>query len=91
MGIIYKPIGIILGLVAALLGKRVFNFVWSKIDEEEPPTATTLETTLPKLVAASAMQGVIFKVTRVLVDRAGARGWFRLTGSWPGEKEPDPA
>ena len=91
MALIYKPIGIFLGLVAALLGKRVFNFIWSKVDEEDPPKATTRDTTMAKLITASAVQGIVFKVTRVLVDRAGAKGWSRLTGSWPGEKKPDPA
>jgi hypothetical protein len=90
MSLIYKPIGIFLGLAAGLLGKRVFNVVWSKIDEEDPPKATTQETTWPKLLAASAVQGVIFKTTRVAVDRYGAKGWYYLTGSWPGEKKPDP-
>ena len=90
MKLIYKPIGIVLGLLAGLLGKRVFNFVWSKIDEEDPPKATTEQVTWPKLLVASAMQGVIFKTTRVAVDRYGAQGWHYLTGSWPGEKKPDP-
>jgi hypothetical protein len=91
MTFVYKPIGIVLGLIAGLLGKRVFNFVWAKVDEEDPPKATTEQTTAAKLVAAAAIQGVIFKVVRVLVDRAGAKGWRHLTGSWPGEKRPDRA
>ena len=33
---------------------------------------------------------MIFKLTRVVVDRYGAIGWHYLTGSWPGEKRPDP-
>ena len=37
MGVIYKPFGIILSLIAAQLGKKVFDFVWTKIDDEEPP------------------------------------------------------
>jgi Protein of unknown function (DUF4235) len=90
MGLIYKPVGILLGIVAALLGKRVFNFAWTKIDDQEPPEATTEQTTWGRLLAASAMQGVIFKVVRVIVDRYGAIGWRYLTGVWPGEKRPDP-
>ena len=42
------------------------------------------------MIAAAAVQGVIFKVTRVVVDRYGAIGWRHLTGHWPGEKRPDP-
>ena len=75
MGLIYKPFGIVLGIVAALLGKRVFNFAWTKIDDQEPPEATTEATTWARLLSAAAMQGVIFKVTRVVVDRYGAIGW----------------
>jgi hypothetical protein len=90
MGLIYKPFGIALGIVAALLGKRLFNFAWTKIDDREPPEATTEETTWRRLLAASAVQGVIFKVTRVVVDRYGAIGWRYLTGVWPGEKRPEP-
>ena len=90
MKIIYKPIGIILGLVAALIGKRAFNFAWTKIDDEDPPKATTEEAAWPKLLTAAALQGVIFKLIRVVVDRYGARGFQYLTGVWPGEKRPDP-
>ena len=90
MGLIYKPFGILLGIVAALLGKRVFNFTWTKVDDQEPPEATTEQTTWARLLTAAAVQGVIFKVVRVVVDRYGAIGWRYLTGVWPGEKAPDP-
>jgi Protein of unknown function (DUF4235) len=90
MGLIYKPFGIMLGILAGLLGKRLFNFAWTKIDDREPPEATTEETSWRRLLAASAVQGVIFKLTRVVVDRYGAVGWRYLTGVWPGEKRPEP-
>jgi hypothetical protein len=90
MALIYKPIGIVLGILAGLLGKRLFNFVWQKVDEEDPPKATTQQTSWQKIIAAAALQGVIFRTTRVVVDRYGAIGWHWLTGSWPGEKAPDP-
>ena len=90
MKLIYKPFGIILGIIAGLLGKKTFNKVWEKIDDEDPPKATTQETTWGKLLAASALQAMIFKTVRVSVDRFGAKGWHYLTGSWPGEKRPDP-
>ena len=90
MGAIYKPFGIILGILAGLVGKRIFNFVWTKIDDEDPPKATTEETSWAKLLSAAAVQGVIFKTTRVVVDRYGAVGFNYLTGVWPGEKRPDP-
>ena len=90
MKLIYKPFGIIIGILGGLVGKRVFDFVWTKIDDEEPPEATTRETRIGKVLAAAALQGMIFKGTRALIDRQGAKGWYYLTGSWPGEKRPDP-
>ena len=90
MKLIYKPFGIIMGIAAGLLSKRIFDFIWSKFDDEDPPKATTEVSPLPKVLAAAALQGVTFKVTRAAVDRAGARGYAHLTGVWPGERRPDP-
>jgi uncharacterized protein DUF4235 len=90
MKAIYKPIGLIMGLLSALVAKRIFNFAWTKIDDEDPPKGTTREATWGKILGAAALQGVIFKMTRVVVDRYGAVGWNYLTGAWPGEKRPDP-
>jgi hypothetical protein len=90
MKLIYRPIGLILGVVSGLLARRLFDFVWTKFDHEDPPKATTQETTWAKVIAAAALEGMIFKSTRVVVDRYGAAGWNYLTGVWPGEKRPDP-
>jgi hypothetical protein len=90
MKLLYKPIGIVLGILAGLLGKRAFDFVWTKIDDQEPPEPTTEDSSWRRVIAAAAVQGVIFRVTRVAVDRYGAIGWRHLTGTWPGEKSPDP-
>ena len=90
MKLIYKPFGIIAGLLAGFLSKKLFEWVWSKIDDEEPPKPTTEETVWPKVLAAAAVEGITFKVTRAAVDRAGAQGFNYLTGVWPGERRPDP-
>lgn len=90
MKLIYKPFGIIIGILAGQLGKKVFDFVWTKIDDEDPPKPTTEEVGWPKLLAAAALQGVIFRVIRTAVDRNAAQGFAYLTGVWPGEKRPDP-
>ena len=90
MTAIYKPIGLILGLLSALVAKRIFNFAWTQLDDEDPPKGTTERAPWGKILAAAALQGIIFKTTRSVVDRYGAVGWNYLTGSWPGEKYPDP-
>lgn len=89
MTLVYKPIGIILGLLGGLVGKKIFDQIWGLIDEEEPPKPTHEEAEWPKILAAAAVQGMIFKVVRAIVDRAGARGFSHLTGVWPGDKRPE--
>lgn len=90
VGLLYKPIGIALGIVAGIVGRKAFDFVWSKVDEEEPPKPTTELAPWSKVIAAAALQGVIFRVVRTVVDRYGAAGWRYFTGHWPGERRPEP-
>ena len=90
MGVIYKPFGFVLGILAGLMGKRIFDFVWTKIDDEEPPEPTTEERRGAKVLAVAAVQGVIFRSTRVVVDRDGAIGWQHLTGTLAGREAPGP-
>jgi len=87
MKLAYKPIGIILGLLAGLVSKKLFDVIWGMFDEEEPPKPTTRDAEWPKVLAAAAVQGVTFKVTRAAVDRAGAKGWDHVFGVWPGDKK----
>jgi hypothetical protein len=35
--IIFVPIGIIGGLIAGQLSKKIFDFIWSRISDEEAP------------------------------------------------------
>jgi hypothetical protein len=90
MKLLYKPFGIVLGIIAGLIGRQVFNFVWGKIDEEDPPKATTEEAPWVKVIGAAALQGAIFAAVRSAVNRSGAKGYAHLTGVWPGERRPDP-
>ena len=41
MKLIYKPFGIILGLLAGFASKKLFDVVWGIFDNEEPPKPTT--------------------------------------------------
>jgi hypothetical protein len=88
MTAIYKPFGIIIGLLAGQISKKLFDFIWARFDDEEAPKPTTQQANWPKILAAAAMQGVVFKLVRAVVDRQTASGFAYLTGTWPGEKEP---
>ena len=91
MKVLYKPIGLVLGILSGIVGKKLFDFVWTKIDDEEPPEGhDAARATGSRSSPRRRCRAMIFKSTRVVVDRYGAVGWNYLTGSWPGEKRPDP-
>ena len=54
MKILYKPFGIVLGIVAGIVSQKVFNAVWGIFDKEEPPKPTTEEAVWLKVLAAAA-------------------------------------
>ena len=88
--ILYRPIGIVMGILAGLVGKRIFDYIWGKVDAQDPPKPNTKEVTWPKVLAAAALQGVVFKTVRAAVDRSTAKTFYNLTGAWPGQERPDP-
>jgi hypothetical protein len=90
MKLLYRPFGIVLGLLAGMLSKKVFNVIWSRIDDEEAPQATIEETSWPKVLVAAALQGIVFQTVRAAVNRGGASGFRWLTGVWPGKHRPEP-
>ena len=87
MKLIYKPFRIIFGILGGILSKKLFDVVWGVFDKEEPPKPTTQDADWPKVLAAAAVQGVTFKVTRAIIDRNMAQGFSYLTGTWPGPKK----
>src|ERR1700720_3088789 len=88
MKILYRPFGIIAGIIGARLARKVFNKVWGTIDHDAPPRASTEDANLPKVIGAAAFEAAIFAATRAAVDRASLKWFHFVTGIWAGEKEP---
>jgi hypothetical protein len=89
MKLLYKPFGIIAGLIGARIATTIFKAVWARIDEQQPPKPTTEDASFPKVVGAAALEAATMASIGALVDRAGARVFHHLTGIWPGEKQAD--
>ncbi|TKJ20412.1 DUF4235 domain-containing protein [Blastococcus sp. CCUG 61487] len=82
----YRPIGLIGGILAGTLSGIVFKQLWKAIaDEDDAPGALQSEYGTKEVLLAAALQGAIFAVTKAAIDRAGAQGFHKLTGSWPGD------
>lgn len=91
MKIIFIPFSVVAGLVAGLIGKKLFEQAWSLIDDEEPPEPEHREVSLPKLVIALMLEGAIFRVVKGLTDHQARRSFAKMIGSWPGEEAPEEA
>jgi hypothetical protein len=91
MKFVFTPLSIVLGLVAGMVGKKIFERLWGRVDEEEPPRPEHREFAWPKLIAALVFEGAIFRLVKGLVDHGARRSFAKATGSWPGEESPHSA
>lgn len=82
--LLYKPIGIIVGMLAGFAAAQAFQRVWALISDEEPADPDDRDAGWTEILIASAVQGAIFSTVRALVRRSGAKGFERATGIWPG-------
>jgi hypothetical protein len=87
--VLFIPFSIAGGLIAGFLGKKVFDRLWGLIDDEEPPDSKHRDITWGRLLLAGAVQGAIFRAVKEATDHASRRAFYRTTGTWPGEKQPD--
>jgi len=89
MKLLYKPIGTMAGVGAGLIAGAIFKRVWKVVaHEEDTPDAKDMHRSWPEVIAAATVQGAIFAGVKAVVDRAGAEGFARVTGVWPGNTEP---
>ena len=88
MKFIFTPVSIVLGLLAGVVGQKVFEKLWSLVDDEEPPSPEHREFSWPKLVAALLVEGAIFRLVKGLTDHGARLTFAKATGTWPGDESP---
>jgi uncharacterized protein DUF4235 len=89
MKVVFTPFSIVLGLLAGILGQKIFEKLWGLVDEEEAPSPHHRELSWPKLIAALLVEGAIFRLVKGLTDHGARRAFAATTGSWPGEEAPE--
>ena len=86
--VIYKPFGLLVSIIAGLIAGAIFKRVWRTVaHEEDAPDPTDADKGWGEVVAAAAAQGAVFGGVKAAMDRAGATGFARVTGAWPGDTE----
>lgn len=82
--IAYKPVGLLLGIAAGAIAGAVFKEVWKlTAGDDDAPDYSDEGRGWGEILAAAAIQGAIFSVVRAAVQRGGAVGVRKITGSWP--------
>ena len=83
MRLLYKPFGIIGAIIASLLGRKAFDSIWAKVDDQPPPKPGTGQSTAVKVIGAQALRASVMAASAAAVDRAMARGFHYAVGIWP--------
>lgn len=88
---LFIPFSVIGGILAGAVGKKTFEAIWGAFDDEEAPEPKHREISLVKLLAALVLEGAIFRAIRGLIDHGTRHAFQKMTGSWPGEEQPEHA
>lgn len=86
--ILYRPVGMVSSILGGLVANQIFKKVWQRAapgGEPDPPGALDTGTDLKTILVAAGLQGAIFAIVKVLIDRGGALAFERWSGEWPGD------
>ena len=84
--LVYKPFSLVLGVLGGVAARAIFKRLWAEAAHEDgAPQATDAGKGWGQVIAAGAVEGAVFGGVKAVIDRAGATGFDRLTGTWPGD------
>jgi hypothetical protein len=86
MKLLFIPFSLISSRLAGLTGKKLADRIWSLVDDRRPPKPDQRGASWPKLAAALAIEGAIFRLVSGIADQAARRWFASLTGRWPGDQ-----
>lgn len=79
--LLYRPMSLLISVLGGLLATALFKRTWKAISgEDEAPEPTSPDHGTKEVLVAAVIQGALFGVVKAAVDRAGAKGYRKLTG-----------
>ncbi|OII59720.1 hypothetical protein BJP40_28790 [Streptomyces sp. CC53] len=82
--VLYRPVGLLLGMAAGAAASALFTQIWKVVGRgSDAPDALDEDRDWQEVLLAAALQGAVFAAVRAAVNRSGAVGVRRLTGTWP--------
>jgi Protein of unknown function (DUF4235) len=89
MKLLYKPLGLLFGVLGGIAASAAFRQVWKlATGDDEAPEATDEHRSWRAVLTAATVQGAVFGLVKAAIDRGGAAGFRKLTGTWPGDTTP---
>ncbi|MFI6521515.1 DUF4235 domain-containing protein [Spirillospora sp. NPDC050679] len=86
MKLLYKPLSILISVLAAQLAGVVFKQVWKRAaGQDDAPDADDQNYSWRQVLVAATVQGAIFGLVKAAVQRSGAQAVRKTTGHWPGD------
>jgi hypothetical protein len=83
MKLLYKPFGIIAGIVGARAGKQAFAAIWSRLSTEPKPAPGEPDVSLTRVVTAAALEAATLAAVSAAVKVLSARIFHHIIGAWP--------
>ncbi|MEV4597843.1 DUF4235 domain-containing protein [Amycolatopsis sp. NPDC049253] len=83
---LYKPLNFAVSSLGGLVAGQVFKLLWQRIaGEDDTPNATDKHRGWQEILIAATLQGAIFGAVQAAAERAGALGYEKASGEWPGD------
>jgi hypothetical protein len=83
--LLYRPFGLIVSILGAVVAGQVFNRLWALAsDADGVPKPKQRDRSWAEVVGGAALHGAVYGGVKALIDRAGRTGYAKATGTWPG-------
>jgi hypothetical protein len=71
-------------VLSGIIGQKIADKLWSQILGSEAPDTEQEHIRWAQLIPAAVVEGTLYKIARMMVDRSLRTAVARSTGKWPG-------
>ena len=72
-------------VVSGIVGKKIATALWQRVTGEMPPDTAQEHVGWLQLLPAAVVEGTLWQLSRMVLDRSLRRSVAVATGVWPGE------
>lgn len=72
-------------VVSGIVGKKIATALWQRVTGEMPPDTAQEQVGWLQLLPAAVVEGTLWQLSRMILDRSLRRGIVIATGTWPGQ------